>query len=583
MRQPIVVVLGHVDHGKTQILDFIRRTQVQKREAGGITQHIGATEVPADYIRKFCKPMLDRLGVEVKVPGLLFVDTPGHAAFSNLRKRGGSVADLAVLVIDIMSGVQPQTVESIEILKQFKVPFLVAANKVDLLPGYESRPGSFLSNLKNQSPEGLSNLEVKLYEIVGKLSELGFEAERLDRVRDFTKQVVVVPTSGTTGEGIIDVLALIAGLAQKYLGKQLETTGKTRGNILEIKQEKGLGTTADAIIYDGRLRAGDTIVVSGVEEPIVTKVRGLFKPQPLKEIRAEKRFVRVKEVVAASGVKISAPGLDKAVAGSSIVVAEKLDEAIREIEEEMHEIEFSTDRVGVVVKADALGTLEALVNMLQERGIPVRMARVGDIARSDIVEAEEVRQVEPFYGVVLGFNAKNTEPGLAESKGVKVITGNIVYKLIEKYEEWVEAEKEKIREKELSKLTRPAKFRIVPGCVFRTSKPAIVGIEVLGGVLKNHVEVMREDGKVVGEIKQLEVQGEAVKEACPCSRLAASIDGPTVGRQIKEGDLLLTSLTEQEYRKLKEYLDLLSEDEREVLKEIVRIKRKGKKTWGMLG
>lgn len=578
-----MVVLGHVDHGKTQLLDFVRRSQVQKKEAGGITQHIGATEVPADYIRRFCKPMLERLGVTVKIPGLLFVDTPGHAAFSNLRKRGGSVADLAILVIDVMSGIQPQTVESIEILKQFKVPFIVAANKVDLLPGYRSKDGSFLSNLKNQDREALNALEIKVYGIIASLSQLGFEAERLDRIGSFTNQVVVVPTSGTTGEGVIDVLALIAGLAQRYLEKRLETTGKTRGNILEIKQETGMGMTADAIIYDGVLREGDTVVVSGVDEPVVTKVRGLLKPQPLKEIHTEKKFTRVREVVAASGVKISAPHLDRAIAGSSIVVAgERLDEAIKEIEEELREIEFSTDKTGVVVKADTLGTLEALVHMLQEKGITVRMARVGDVTKSDIVEAEEVGQTEPFMGVVLGFNAKNTEPELADGKGVKVITGDIVYKILEQYEAWVEAEKESIRSRELSVLPRPAKFKIMPGCVFRASKPAIVGVEVLGGTMKNHVEVMRQDGKIVGKIKQLEAQGCSVKEASANCRVAISIDGPTVGRQIKEGDVLLTSISEPEYGKLKVYLDLLTEDEREVLDEIVNVKRKEKKVWGML-
>lgn len=578
-----MVVLGHVDHGKTQLLDFVRRSQVQKKEAGGITQHIGATEVPADYIRRFCKPMLERLGVTVKIPGLLFVDTPGHAAFSNLRKRGGSVADLAILVIDVMSGIQPQTVESIEILKQFKVPFIVAANKVDLLPGYRSKDGSFLSNLKNQDREALNALEIKVYGIIASLSQLGFEAERLDRIGSFTNQVVVVPTSGTTGEGVIDVLALIAGLAQRYLEKRLETTGKTRGNILEIKQETGMGMTADAIIYDGVLREGDTVVVSGVDGPVVTKVRGLLKPQPLKEIHTEKKFARVREVVAASGVKISAPHLDRAIAGSSIVVAgERLDEAIKEIEEELREIEFSTDKTGVVVKADTLGTLEALVHMLQEKGITVRMARVGDVTKSDIVEAEEVGQTEPFMGVVLGFNAKNTEPELADGKGVKVITGDIVYKILEQYEAWVEAEKESIRSRELSVLPRPAKFKIMPGCVFRASKPAIVGVEVLGGTMKNHVEVMRQDGKIVGKIKQLEAQGCSVKEASANCRVAISIDGPTVGRQIKEGDVLLTSISEPEYGKLKVYLDLLAEDEREVLDEIVNVKRKEKKVWGML-
>ena len=583
MRQPIVAVLGHVDHGKTQLLDYIRRSRVQQGEAGGITQHIGATEIPADYIKKFCKPMLDKLKIELKIPGLLFIDTPGHAAFTNLRKRGGSVADLAVLVIDIMSGVKPQTIESIEILKQYKVPFIVAANKVDILPDYESKEGSFLNNLK-QSSQGTVNIETKLYEIVNKLQELGFDAERLDRVEDFTNQVVVVPTSGFSGEGIIDVLALLAGLSQKYLDKKLELTGKTKGNILEIKQQKGLGAVADIILYDGKLKEGDTIVVSGADEAIVTKIKCIMKPGPLKEIRTEKKFARVKEVNAAAGVRIHAPELENAVAGSSILVADTkgLSEAVEIIEKERQSIEFSTDAVGLVVKSDTLGTLEALVKMFQDKGIKVRRAHVGDISRSDRVEAERVKNIDPYYGVVIGLNVKNKEEKLCAERRVKAITGEIIYKVIEDYETWREDEKDRMRKDELDKLPRPAKFLIVPGYVFRNSGPAVVGVEVIGGTLRNHVEVMKEDGVIVGDIKQIEVQGESVKEAKVGAKLAVSIDGPTVGRQIKEGDKLWVSLTEKEYKGLNKYLDLLDASEKEMIGEVVQIKRQEKKTWGML-
>ena len=583
MRQPIVAVLGHVDHGKTQFLDYIRHSRVQKGEAGGITQHIGATEIPADYIKKFCKPMLEKLHVDLKIPGLLFIDTPGHAAFTNLRKRGGSVADLAILVIDIMSGVKPQTLESLEILKQYKVPFIVAANKVDILPDYKSKEGSFLSNLK-QSPQGTVNIETKLYEIVNKLQELGFNADRLDRVTDFTNQVVVVPTSGITGEGVIDVLALLAGLSQKYLGKKLELTGKTKGNILEIKQQKGLGAVADIILYDGILKEGDTIVVSGADEAIVTKVKCILKPEPLKEIRTEKKFGRIKEVRAAAGVRIHAPELNKAVAGSSILVADAkgIDDAVAVIEKERKSIEFSTDDVGVIVKADTLGTLEALVRMLHEKGIKVRRAHVGDISKSDIMEAERVKALDPYYGAIIGLHIRNPESQFEDEKKIKAIIGKIIYRVIEDYETWVKDEKERIKKLELEKLPRPAKFRIVPGYVFRNNDPAVVGVEVLGGTLKNGVELMKEDGKIVGQIKQLEVQGKTVKEAKTGAKLAVSIDGPTVGRQIREGEKLWVSLTEKEYKGLNKFLDLLDASEKEMVNEIIQIKRVNKKTWGML-
>ncbi len=584
MRQPIVVVLGHVDHGKTALLDRIRRTRIVEKEAGGITQHIGATEVPGEYIKKFCKKMLEKMNIKIEIPGLLFIDTPGHAAFSNLRKRGGSIADLAVLVIDINQGVQPQTEESIEILKQFKVPFVVAANKIDLIPGYESREGSFLENVSKQSPQAIAELEMRVYNIVAKLAELGFEAERVDRVTDFTRQVAIVPTSARTGEGIVDLLALLAGLAQKYLKNRLQLTGRCRGNILEIKKEKGLGYTADTIIYDGVLREGATIVVAGRDEPVVTKIRALLKPAPLSELRAEKKFQRVKEVKAAAGVKIVAPKLEEAIAGSPLVVVEngRVEEAIEEVLKEVESITFSTDKVGVIVKADTLGSLEALVGLLRAKGIPVRKAAIGDVTKKDIAEAFEVKQQDRYLGVVLAFNVANTSEEFAREKGIKVLQENVIYRLIEAYEEWVKKEKEEERRKILEKLPRPAKFRILPGYVFRASKPAIVGIEVLAGVLKPKVEVMLPTGRVVGYIKEMQIRGEAVSSAGKGAKLAVSIEGPTIGRQIKEGDILLVSLTEEEYKKLKKLEDLLQEDERETLEEIAAIKRKEKKMWGLL-
>ncbi len=584
MRQPIVVVLGHVDHGKTAILDYIRRSQIQAREAGGITQHIGATEVPASYIVKFAKPLLEKLGIKITIPGLLFIDTPGHAAFTNLRKRGGSIADLAVLVVDVISGVQPQTVESIEILKQYKVPFVVAANKIDLIPGWKSKEGSFLINLKNQSEQAIWNLDSKIYEIVNKLYELGFESERFDRVSDFTRQVAIVPTSAKTGEGVIDLLAILAGLAQKYLKKRLETTGIARGNILEVRKEKGMGTTIDVILYDGEIREGDTIVVAGKEGPIVTKVRGLFKAEPLKEIRMERKFKRVKEVKAAAGVKILAPNLELALAGGPIRVvrdASRLHEVIEEVQAEVESIEV--DGEGVIVKADTLGTLEAFVKMLRERGIKVMYAGIGDVTKQDLMKAKEMREKNEYLGVIFAFNVKNAEEELAKSMEIPVIEGNIIYRLIEEYERWVEEEKRRKSQKLLAELPRPAKFRILPGYVFRSSKPAVVGVEVLAGVLKPHVEVMRLDGREVGYIKQIQFQGQPVKEAARGSKVAVSIEGPTVGRQIKEGDILLVNIDERSYYKLKGLSDLLSKDELEVLEEIAEIKRKTvRKSWGML-
>jgi len=177
-RQPIVVVLGHVDSGKTSLLDKIRKTAVQARESGGITQHIGASIFPKETLIEICCTLLSKVGGDIKVPGILVIDTPGHEVFSNLRIRGGSAADFSIIVTDVMKGVEAQTVESLEILRQRRVPFVVALNKIDMISGWKPGSNSFVTeSLKRQSPSVIEILDRQLYTVVGSLSRLGFRSE----------------------------------------------------------------------------------------------------------------------------------------------------------------------------------------------------------------------------------------------------------------------------------------------------------------------------------------------------------------------------------------------------------------------
>ncbi|HID18471.1 TPA: translation initiation factor IF-2, partial [Candidatus Bathyarchaeota archaeon] len=317
IRQPIVVVLGHVDHGKTTLLDKIRGTIVASREPGAITQHIGASYVPIRILEKLCMGLLKKFDFKIEVPGLLFVDTPGHAAFSSLRRRGGSVADIAILVVDVNEGVMPQTIESLEILRARRTPFIVAANKVDLIPGW--RPPSdlcFFERLKTLDRSMDRILNDKVYGIVASLAQHGINADRYDRVRDFTKTVAIIPVSAKTGEGIPDLLAILVGLTQQYLRQRLEVSGQTAGTILEVREDLGLGVNINVILYDGILREGDTIVIGGKHGPITTRVRAILMPKPLDEIRdPTEKFKSLKKVSAAAGVKIVAPGLEDVIAG----------------------------------------------------------------------------------------------------------------------------------------------------------------------------------------------------------------------------------------------------------------------------
>ncbi|MEE9489259.1 MAG: translation initiation factor IF-2, partial [Thermoplasmata archaeon] len=356
IRQPIVSVLGHVDHGKTALLDSIRGSNVAAREPGAITQHIGATEVPSDTIMEVCGDLME--GRELEVPGLLFIDTPGHRSFVTLRARGGALADLAVLVIDINEGIMPQTVESLSILKRFKTPFLVAANKIDRVMGWRKRTSlSFREMISDQPESYVEYFDQKFYELVGQLYQEGFDSEMFDKIEDFTTVVAVVPTSGKFAVGIQEVLLMLVGLAQRFLTPRLKTvSGPAKGTILEVKEERGLGPTIDTIIYDGVIRKGDTIVLGGTEEPLVTRARTLLKPKPLDEIRdPRERFDSVDEVYAAAGIKISGSGLESAIAGSPLRVSgEDVEEAKKEGIQET-KIEVEPEDTGILVTADAIG------------------------------------------------------------------------------------------------------------------------------------------------------------------------------------------------------------------------------------
>ncbi|MHA2060698.1 MAG: translation initiation factor IF-2 [Candidatus Sifarchaeia archaeon] len=590
LRAPIATILGHIDHGKTSLLDRIRGTAVQKREAGGITQHIGASFFPMETIKEVTGKLLDTLKIEFTLPGLLIIDTPGHESFINLRARGASVADIAILVIDVMDGFMPQSWESLNLLRARKVPFLIAANKIDRLGGWKPNENStFLASFNKQNEFIQTDLNERIYEIMGELSKEKFQAERYDRITDFTKNVAIIPTSAKTGEGVADLLMILTGLAQQFLQEKLHVSkGPAIGSILEVKEEPGLGITIDTIIYDGIIKKGDNIVIGGIGEPIITKVRALLSPKPLDEIRdPREKFSSVDEIKAAAGIKIGAPNLDNAVAGASVSVftdEEHLNSLIVEIEKEISEIIISTDIAGIILKADALGSLEAILRLLKENLIPIRTANVGDVSKRDVVDAGVSLEQEPLNGIILGFNV-GVRPDAQEEAdrlGIPILLNNIIYRLVEDFDEWKLEKEKELREEREKAIIRPGKIRVMPGFVFRINKPAVVGIEVLGGQICPKYQLIREsDGRKVGEIVGVQDRGDSVPKAVAREEVAISIKGATVGRTFKEGDILYVDMYETMFTTLKnKFKDELPESQIEILDELKEIKRKEKPLWG---
>ncbi|DAC68652.1 MAG TPA: translation initiation factor IF-2 [Candidatus Poseidoniales archaeon] len=587
-RQPIVAVLGHVDHGKTSLLDHIRslgsqrQASVMDREAGGITQHIGATEVPSDLLNELCGPLLG--GKSFDSPGLLFIDTPGHHSFSTLRNRGGSLADIAILVVDLKEGLRPQTIESIRILKKAKTPFVVAGNKVDRIHGWKSEDGRPMAvAMRSQTKDAMGYFDQSFWNLVGGFGEHGFNLDRYDRIKDFTKEIALVPVSAKEGEGIQDLLAVVIGLAERYLAEQLtDIDGAGEGTVLEMKEERGLGKTLDVILHRGSIAKGDEIVLVTSEGGVTTTVRGLFKPRGMAEMRdAGDRWNDTESASAASGLKLSAPDLDGVLAGTTLRVVRNAAEQKNALALASEESRLSIDleEEGVCIKADTVGGLEALAMELKEIDVPIRSASIGKVGRRDIRGAEA--SSDPLHRLILGFSTSvlsdaQNEIGSSDS-GLKVICSDIIYHILDERERWVESRTAELEEESREKIVYPGRILLLPDHTFRVSKPAVVGVRVLGGRIHIGQRLLK-DGSSVGQIKSIRSGEDSMKEAKQGDEVAVAIDGVVVGRQIEEEDVLLVDVPESHAKRLRKMS--LNAIESEILGELLEIHRRDDHFWG---
>ena len=583
IRQPIVSVLGHVDSGKTSLLDKVRGTGVQGREAGGITQHIGASFLPVETIQKICGPLYEKLSkVEHQIPGILVIDTPGHEIFTNLRTRGGSAADIAILVVDANRGFQPQTNESLKILESRKVPFVVALNKTDMVSGWKNTETQFISqSIKEQNVEVQNFLDEKIYNVVTALSVLGYQSEAFYRIDDYKKEIAIVPVSAKTGVGIPELFAVLVGLTQQYLKEKLNQEEKSnRGIILEVNDEVGLGPTANMILIDGQMRKEDSIIAAKRDSVIVTKPKALLLPKPLDEMRDPRdKFKPVEHIQAAAGVKIASPDLDGVLPGSTLYAVSddaEIEHFKKIIEDEMQSVFISTETNGVILKCDAIGSLEAITEMLRRQQIPISKADIGPVTRRDILEAMAIKENDRHLGVILAFNVKVLQDAETEADNnhIKVFTDKIIYSLIDTYTQWVDDDKADEENSVFKELTPISKFTFLKGFVFRNNNPAVFGIRVDVGQLRQKIPFMNKTGKKIGIIHQLQHDGKTVSVVKTGQEVACSVQNVTIGRQIVEEDVFYTLPSSSDAKQLvKRFMHKLSSEETDVLNEIIEIQR----------
>ena len=614
LRQPVVVVLGHVDSGKTSLLDKIRGTGVQAREAGGITQHIGASFFPIETIKQITGRLYERLTkTDEQIPGLLFIDTPGHEVFANLRSRGGSAADIAIVVADVNKGFEPQTIESIEILKKRKVPFVVALNKVDMLSGWKGKKKgdintgkqkqnktaeavaanlSFITEeIKKQDSNILTLLDEKIYTVVGSLSRMGFNSEAFWRIKEFDKELAIVPISAVSGVGIPELMTVLVGLAQQYMKKRLERRDDyIRGIILEINEEQGLGPSANMILLDGTIKQGDTIMAAKRDEIIVTKVKALLLPKPLDEMRDPRdKFRSVNEVISAAGLRIVSPDLEGILAGSPLYVIKNKEEEnkIKQLIELEVKDTFinNTNSLGVILKCDAIGSLEAIIDMLKKENIPIQTADIGNITRRDVLASSAVKDKDRYLGAILGFNVKVLDEAKKESaeRQVQIFNEKIIYNLVRNYTDWVQYQREHADSIIFNEIPPICKIQFLKGFVFRRNDPAVFGAEILVGKLRQKIHIINENGMKIGTIHQIQDKGKSLEEATKGMQVAVSIRGPTIGRQINEEDIFYTDLNSRQAKLLIErFSHRLNEEEKKIFDFILELKRKSDAAFGYI-
>ncbi|XP_069747098.1 eukaryotic translation initiation factor 5B isoform X2 [Narcine bancroftii] len=588
LRAPVICVLGHVDTGKTKILDKLRHTHVQDGEAGGITQQIGATNVPLETIKEQTKMVKNFDRDNIKIPGMLIIDTPGHESFSNLRNRGSSLCDIAILVVDMMHGLEPQTIESINLLKEKKCPFIVALNKIDRLYDWKKSPDTdIVATLKKQKKNTKDEFDERAKSTIVEFAQQGLNAALFFENKDPRTFLSLIPTSAHTGDGMGNLIALLVELTQTMLAKRLSYSLELRAQVMEVKALPGMGTTIDVILINGYMKEGDTLIVPGVEGPIVTQIRGLLLPPPLKELRVKNQYEKQKEVWAAQGVKVLGKDLEKSLAGLPVLIAHKEDEIAVLKDELEHELKQTLNSIkleekGVYVQASTLGSLEALLEFLRQSNVPYAGINIGPVHKKDVMKSSAMLEHDPQYSVILAFDVKieRDSQELADSLGVRIFSAEIIYHLFDAFTKYRQDYKKQKQEEFKHIAVFPSKLRIIPQFIFNSRDPIVMGVAIEAGLLKQGTPICVPSKNFIdiGVVTSIEVNHKQVDVARKGQEVCVKIEpipgeSPKMyGRHFEATDFLVSKISRQSIDALKDWFrDEMQKSDWQLIVELKKV------------
>ena len=585
LRAPIVCVLGHVDAGKTKILDKLRHSNVQLGEAGGITQQIGATFIPIENIQSHISKIDERFHTKTRIPGILLIDTPGHASFTNLRSRGSSLCDIAVLILNIDKGIEKQSVESLDLLRMRKTPFIIALNQIDRTYNWRRFDWSgFEDSYRKQKDQQKRLFDEKVEQNKMQFIKNNINAELYYKNTNMKEYVNMVPTSAITGEGLPDLLGLLVYLTDNYLIRQITYKEEVKCSILEVKVLETIGTTIDVVLVNGTIHVGDKIVIGGLLGPIKTVVKIILLPKPMKEMRVKCEYERYDEISGAIGVKIFCPDLENALAGSPLYVYKTEEEAehyCNEISKDFNSIVqkyLNKKGKGIMVQASTLGSLEAILTFLNEQKVEVAVVGVGNLNKKDVIKLQikhaEDENVMKEDLVILCFDNKVLPEAqkVADENGIKIFVDDIIYHLFDKFIEFKNKsilERKKEKEKEA---IFPCSLKTV---MFINKKdPLIIGVSVTEGVLKIGTPIYCvEKNLPLGVVESIEREKKPINNVRPndgdvAIRIKVADSSLAAGRHFDESSTYVSQITRNSINALKNYFreDMTNDDWKLVIK-----------------